>query len=374
MDHPFFDASEFPFHRNESKALLRNLCIIAPNPAAIRLIYKEIGPNLPLLTWSERADIMWSEAMEKITPYGFFSSFISYLKTRHATVKALMDVIELIENAIPARDERFFSDDIFILDLKLQRPTIDKTTADSTMANVLLVRGKSGSGKSHCRFIYENVSKERQAKVVYIYGGMCPDVKSTIEYIYGSLGIDPIHIPPRDATSNEAWYKSICIDLKKVATQITDKTGKLVKMWIAMDDLGYEDAPDENGTMRPAPIIDSEIRSFFEQFALFTFDASFARHFRLMLINYAEPKIPSKWKANSWLEITTDENAIQQPDVEDFIKYWLRARKKTMLDPEISQLAVAIIAAADHPSPDMAVFPRLQRIHDILRSRLEQLS
>ncbi len=368
MAHPFFEVITFPFNREEGKALYNILKQAEKNIARIRNIYDQCAANLPSLTLSAGPDNLWDEVLRNLTSFGALKNLCDLIKIQFAGQQLILDAINAVEKAKSASEKKIFSKDIFILDCDGPREAINKITEDST-AKVLLIRGKKKSGKTHCRYIFESIAKEKDITPVYLYDPVTTTVEDVIKSIFSSMGVADSEIPKLNTgnplnknTTNYAWYKEVCTKLKQLATQQGKKT------WIVADDLGYVDDDKELG-----PILDEEIRRFFELFALFLMDPSFAKYFRLLLISYAEQGVPTNWKEVMWMEISTDENSIQQIHVEGFLKEWKTEEKKDMLDQELITLAGEIIALAANPPAEIAKLSRPERIHRILTGKLDEI-
>ncbi len=368
MEHPFFDVISFPANRDEAKNLHRVLALAEQDGERIRLIYTQSGSNdLPPLTLPRAADLVWDEVMRNLTSRGFFKSFCDLVKTRFSNAKPILDAVTAVEDAKPTHEIKIYSGDIYILDRDSHRQALSQIAADTTAAKVMLIRGNTKSGKSHCRYIFNALAEEKGAIVIYMCDGIVWDVQSTIEYIFNSFGAADDEIPVQGLTSDEAWYMAVCSKLKKIATE------KNQKAWIVMDDLGYVETMNDAGVLEKGPILDTRIRKFFEQFARFMLDTSFTKYFRLLLIHYSEESAPTKWKAEMWIEATVVDNDIDQTHVEEFLRSWSGPKTTTLLEADIKDLAAEVISGADNPSPENAKLTRLEIIYKILKARLDEI-
>jgi hypothetical protein len=232
-------------------------------------------------------------------------------------------------------------------------------TPDTTLLKVLLVRGSTQSGKSHGRHLLHGAALDRGAVFVYIASGTVATVKHVIERLFSALGALK-EIPPT-YTTDMAGYITVCFKLQDVALQ------EKKPLWIAVDDLG----PGPDG----APLLSTEIREFFDQFALFMMDPSFSTWFRLMLIHYPDGKLPTKWKRDVLTEERTSETDVQQADVAEVLRTWLTTHGRNMVEVELLELAADVIANAEAPlKPGEEASSRLQRINDELSKTLGNLA
>ena len=97
----------------------------------------------------------------------------------------------------------------------------------------------------------------------------------------------------------------------------------------------------------------------------------FRRWFRLMLINYPDGSVPTRWKRDFWREDRTRVSDIQQKHVADYLREWRSSRELSMSESEILMLAGEIVAKAERLAASGG--GRLQSIHDVLCGTLETL-
>lgn len=67
MPHPFFDATRFPSHREDAKALTRALSQARPEPLRYTQLYTSVGPDPQPLTPNLAADLAWAEILQNLT-------------------------------------------------------------------------------------------------------------------------------------------------------------------------------------------------------------------------------------------------------------------------------------------------------------------
>jgi len=279
---------------------------------------------------------------------------------------------------LPARKRLIFakqilSDDLLILDRVPLREKLERLESDSSLKKVLVVRGDAKSGKSHGRFLFEQVADQNGAVCVYLCESIVGNVEEVIEKLFSAIGA--AKEIPAIKTTPDAWYKTVCNKLQDVAVR------KKRQLWIAVDDLGT----DADGV----PLLDEEIRKFCEQFTLQMIDPAFRKWFRLMLIHYPSGPVPTKWKKEYWEEEQTNAGDIQENHILEFLEMWRASQNRTILEDQSKNLAKSVMSKANESTEangnpengepsgndghtNMAI-PRLQIIHDQLTQALREL-
>jgi hypothetical protein len=190
---------------------------------------------------------------------------------------------------------------------------------------------------------------------------MIATVRGAVEYLFERLGA-PDQVPQTDTTDG-AWFEKVCMRLPSVA-ELRQR-----RLWIAVDDLGY--GPDG------ASLMDDDIRTFFQELALYLADPATHEWFRLLLINYPDGEVPTGWDDNVWKEDRTLPSAITAGHVAEVMREWLADRDLTLLDDQIATRSAAVIARADAPVPagdPREKQPRVRRIHDEIKVELTELA
>lgn len=354
MAHPFFETTKFPFYRNDAKALLEALVTITILPAAITDRYDKSGPALPPLT-PARPDLMWSEAVRELTSHGYLRTFCEHILAGYAGQKEILDVVNAVINAQPANLTRIISKEVLILDKTSLRKNIETIGPANAPKKIIIVRGDTQSGKSWGRHLFELTAWEAGATPIYLYDGIIPTLKHTLDQLYSA--IDPSKKAPPIDTTDPAWYQTVCLELQALAVE----QEKVV--WIAVDDLGEKDN---------APLIDSKIKDFFDKFANNMMNPPFRKSFRLMLINYPS-KIPTQWKRETYIENEAKISEIREIEIEEILKEWRTITGKVLTDENITNIATDIMAAATVPLPEENPPSKLERIHELLKERLQTL-
>jgi hypothetical protein len=359
MAHPFFNATKYPLHRPEAVFLLETLSEAISNQGVINTTYEKCGPGLPALFLGQAAPLVWTEALQNLTAFGFLRKLLDLVQAqfRHSdtVLKAVRDVV----NAQTAEEIKIISDDVLVLDRAVLRNRLKELVSDANPIKVLLVRGAPQTGKSHGRYIFERFANDQGAPSVYLYPEIIVTVQDVIEQLFSALqASDEI---PDAFTTDDAWYQKVCVKLMEVASK------KKQKLWIAVDDLG----PGTDG----APLMDKEVRKFCERFAANMLNPIFRNSFRLMLIHYPEGSTPTKWRRDFWTEDRTSEADVQKKDVVELLKTWSLNMDRKIVDDELISLAEDVITKAEVPPPQgEEVKPRLQRIHEELKKALSDLA
>lgn len=354
MAHPFFDTFRYPWSRPEATELYSRLVDLYPMDA-LEILYKQCGGD-----WNDiipsSLNAVWRQALDLLTSAKLLRVLCNEVKMRYSNNQTVILVIQKVENAEPiVLRTSIIADKIFILDrIGLRQGIVSLTDESPAATKVLLVTGSKKSGKSWCRHLFIETARDAGAKAVYL-GRDYPDLGLVIMELFSALGAPATTIPV--FTSEEAWYTKVCILLKGVSSE------KQTRLWIAADDLGMEDG---------APLIDTKIRTFFEQFTLLMRNPTFGDHFRLMLIDYPHGnEKPTRWERTVWSEETTDEKDIQQIHVADFLRSWSIQHGRNVLEDDLMKLSADLIAQAETQTPGPA---RLQRIHDGLTQTLAKLN
>jgi hypothetical protein len=149
-------------------------------------------------------------------------------------------------------NQRVVWNNVYLLDRKDLRRKLAQLEPDDNPVRILLVRGESGSGKSHGRHLFNRVAKECGARMTYISEGQVATVREVIELLFSEL--EALEEIPPTFTTDDAGYRLVINKLKQIASR------KNRQLWIAVDDLGL----DSDGN----PLMDAEIRRFFDQFSL----------------------------------------------------------------------------------------------------------
>ncbi len=356
MAHPFFDTATYPWHRTEAVRLHDALYAAIYRPTEIDQTYRQCAPGLPPLALVHPPNIIWKEALENLTAY---TGALRNLCQQPFTNAQLQSAVQDVVNAKSLIHQRITKDNVIILDRVKLREKIELVSLDTTALKVLLVRGSRQSGKSHGRHLMHSAALDRGAVFVYLTSGMVANVKNVIDRLFSAFGA--LKDVPAIYTTDIAGYNAVCNKLQDVAME------KNKQMWIAVDDLGLD--PDG------VPLLSSDIKEFFDQFALLLTDPSFSTWFRLMLIHYPEGKLPTKWKRDVFTQDQTSETDVQQGDVAEVLRAWSAARGRNMMEKELLELAADVITNAEAvPPPGEEEVSRLQRINDELRKTLDDLA
>lgn len=358
MPHPIFDRSSYPWDRPEASALRDRLVAAMPDQKEVATVYQQAGGQPGALNTGQAPAGLWNEALNLLAQAGALRKLCQQTLpsvTRLQGNSDLHDAIAAVLGARPAVAATIITGEP-VLDRQRLRLMVASLQSGSA-ARVLVVRGERHSGKSHGRHIFLSAAADCGAEAVYLYEPLVVNVEQAIRRLFRAFGAET-RIPPRD-TTQAAWYEAVCGALHDVAQ------GCGRQLWVAVDDLGVA---DDEGT----PLLDPEIASFCNQFVLELGNPSFGRWFRLMLIHYPEPPLPTRWLRDIWLEDRTTADDVQQEHVEEYLRE-LAAGDGTNL-PSTDTMAAELMAAVDAPA-SAADGPRLQRIYDKLvetREKMEQ--
>jgi hypothetical protein len=363
MAHPFFDALTYPLERPEAVRLRMVLLQAITLPARIDDIYNQCQAGLPPLALvGVPPDVIWTEALRNLTARGALRVLCDRIVTEavpQLTTPAILAAVREVINAEPSASQQILSESVLVLDRVALRGKLEKLESDTDPVKVILVRGEPDSGKSHGRYLFRHVADNRGAQAVYLRDGTVATVDEVIVRLFSTVEAED-KIPPRD-TSLDAWFRSVCTALLAATKR------KQRPLWIAMDGLGM----GADG----APLLDPQIREFFNHVAFQTMDFDFGKWFRLMLINYPDGPEPAQWESDFWTDDRTSAADIQQEHVVALLQKWLQAHDRNLLEAEVLELAKGVIAKADAPpAPGVPPLPRLRIIHDAVKELIANLS
>jgi hypothetical protein len=356
MTNPLLDLPRYRWDRPEAQQLHIALYQSVQNTDDIDLLYKSISPDLPPLALDGQSPkIIWKRALENIAVLGLLRQFVALPQVQAMPpTRAAADAMQ--EAEIEIGTQANYHDGAIVLDRMRLDQLLQDLGPDLSPTKVILVRGAPESGKTHSRHRFERMARQWGADTVYLNDGTVATVDEVVTKLFVVFNATR-EVPPRDNSTMDAWFRSVCFKLQELAAT----RGRPV--WIAVDDLGV----GTDGT----PLLDREIRRFFEQFVLNLVDSSFNAWFRLMLIHYPEGPVPTKWEQDLWHEERTDEADVGLEHVADHIRSWSAARGRKVLEPEVLELAGQVVAAAEAQSAGNGC--RLRHIREALDATLRTL-
>ncbi|MBL7259237.1 hypothetical protein [Paractinoplanes lichenicola] len=350
MNHPYFGGVEFPWWRADAQRLLSVLTVVASDKAEIENLYLRCAKGLTRLTPS-RADLMWIEALNNLAAAGALERLCDLFLARTLAAEARA-AFEQVRSARPEADQPPAEPGPIVLDRTNLRQQIQRLTPGSAALKVLVVRGDPGSGKSHGRYLFEQAARGQNAQPVYLCADIVANLDEVLHELFGALKATS-EIPAAGDTTSSAFHKRVWLRLREIA----DREKRA--LWIAIDDLG--NAPDGG------PLLEGEIRQFFDQLVLQFVNPPYRDWFRLMLIHYPDGKVPSKWRREMWTEDRTSADDVRSEHVAEELRAWYQRHGQTVVEEEIDTLAADIVARSGKLSDD----DRLRRIHDSVYEILE---
>jgi len=359
--HPFQGGIPYPWDRPEAKALHEALSQAVREPGRIDMMARAAAPAVPALNLGWSPGRLWQQALEDICLGDRLLVLCENLAAEQGLV-AVARAARVVLDARPAVERRLGVDERLVVDRETFGTHLAELSLDGAMVKVLLVRGQPRTGKTWSRHLFERAARDRGADVVYLRGLIVPTVRDVVQKLFEVLDA-PDNIPPSD-TTDAAWFRLVCYRLPAVAAR------RRRPLWIAMDDLGL--GPDG-----VTPLIDSDIRAFFDQLALTLEDPSTNRWIRLLLIHYPDVDVPTRWSEDVWKEDRTRPEDVTAEHVAEVLREWREDHGLTLLDDQITARARAVIDRADAPLPPhdaRARQPRLRRIHDEVRAELASLA
>ena len=174
-------------------------------------------------------------------------------------------------------------------------------------AKVVLVRGQVWGDNTDLPYLFQRAARGSGVEAVYFNAGVVASVDDVVQRLFTFLGGDVADIPHRDTTFHN-WSTAVSVGLLRLVQEHHKH------VWIAVDDLGL----DPDGT----PLIDEQIRMFFEQFGLHL-DRPAGGTIRLMLIGYPDRPVPTRWPRDLWREDRFDVTSDGKADVAGLIRRWV---------------------------------------------------
>jgi hypothetical protein len=334
--HPFFDASSFPWEREEATQLYDRLTALITTKDEILLLYDQAG-GAPGLMDGTPPLLLWHTALGLLTAGGQLAALCERLSAiprlrKRADFHAAIDaVVNAQEAAAPRSEVR----KPVVLDRVPLRQMLKQFEPAHAPLRVVLVRGPEKSGKSWAQHVFQDAALASGATPCFVYGGMVTDARDLVDEIFATIG-EPG--PDSFDTTDNAEYGAICRELMRVVIV------RGQPLWIAIDDVRD---------------FDDSVREFCDQLGARMRAPSYAQWFRLMLIHYPERKLPTTWRPEVWAEDVTTAEAIKQADVEAYLTEWSAG---SLHEDVIRQMAADVMADVD----GCAVTERLQRLQDRL--------
>jgi hypothetical protein len=362
MAHPFFDALTYPWTRQDAQDLHTTLFNNVKAFGTIELLYQKcVTPATPL-TPNQAAHLAWKEVLELVTSARRLGRLFELL-LELAVAPTLRPAIEAVQNATNPLEDALLSTDVIFVDRKRLKLLLQKLEGPSATHGVLLVRGDRRSGKTWTERLVTDVAQSHGADSIFLFEGLVSTADEVLDALFAKMeGMDR---KPALTTTEDAWFRLACTRLLELA----EKKKRL--LWVVVDDLG---------TTETGPRLDPTVRTFFDQFALAMANPAFAKWFRLVLIDYPDGPVPTRWKP-FWVADKLTEAEVDKAAIAEFVVAWARRRKKTISQAAADDTAADIIAKVDAPgeaagagageeSPPPS---RLTRINEALAAVLEGL-
>ncbi|GAB3307616.1 hypothetical protein GCM10027348_38810 [Hymenobacter tenuis] len=346
--------------RQDAREFAAVLTQVYQGAGQISLLYNSCKDGLrPLAVEGLSPDVIWNDALQKLAAAGALRQLCDLVLQKVTNPVAQAKIVAVI-NAPSPTEELFITDDIFLLDRKVLRSQLDRLIPEQNSLKVVLVLGESGSGKTHSRYLFSHLARNQGAEPVYIREGMVATVEDVMKALVSPLGVAALQqLPTRSQahTTEDAWYADVCRFLQ--ATAMTQAK----QLWIAVDDLGV----DSSG----APLLDRQIRQFFDHFVIQMQNPAFSKYFRLMLINYPDGPVPVKWDTATWTRDKLTGSDVSEHDVAFVLAAWSKRHQVTMLEDQIQTLSAQVVAYAQ--TANAAGRSRIDRIAQALQQTMQQL-
>lgn len=348
MSHPFFDSARFPWPDPVGQAFYAALGSVFHNDAQIVALFEDVGGHQGTLTRPQPAQHLLRQVLDQLAAAGRLPALCQEIQGRslHPSVH---DAAAAVVAAQPVAERLFFDDGVILLDRERLRSSLTRLGSDNAPVNVVLVRGEPRSGKSFAKYLLRRVAAHQGIGVVEIESGLVGTVHDVIECLFDEY--DARDEIPAEDTSDPAYYRKVCLALKRVAVRSGEPR------WIVMDDLGV----DEHGV----PLLDDEILAFCDEFASLLGNAQMGKWFRLLLVHYPEDKPPTRWQEPAWESIRTRVDDVQPEHVEAYLTHWRSSDGRHLREREIPDLVEQVVTAG---AGDLRQLNRaLQRVLDGVR-------
>jgi len=355
MPHPFFDVGTFPWSRPEAIAFHDALSRAITVPARINVIYQQAG-GVTLLNIGQAPDLVWKEAIDHCATHGLLRQLCQRLRTQGEWT-TLEPVVIAVESATDLLDVKVLANERIFVDRKNLRGEILKLCGTAASHGVMLVRGDPNSGKSWTKYFIEELARGLGAECVYLFEGFVASVDGVLTELFAALGNSAAKPTPLE--TEPAFFSRACAKLQEVA-----RDGNR-QLWVVVDDLGLGDDNE--------PRLDRQIREFFDQFVLSMANPAFAKWFRLVLLDYPNGDVPTKWR-DVWVEDNPVENEADSAALSEFLAQWAARKRKQILEADAKKFVDGVIAKVDAvPAPGAVAPPRMIRLHNELKAALKTL-
>jgi hypothetical protein len=356
MPHPFFDLPSYPWHLNDAAVLHRSLHQAIRDVDRIDNLYRQCLADPPPLNLKVPPDSVWTQVLNNLS-VALKLRRLCDLIVADQQLQGIHPAALAVRHARDPLVEPVLSEDTIFVNRKALREVLARFSTGSSSRRVLLVRGECESGKSWTATLVRHLADRLGMQCIYLFEGLVFTVEDVAEQLFTLLG-DPSAMPPRLETS-DAWFRKCCLRLQDLAQR------KSVVTWVIVDDLG--DYPEGSR-------LDLEIRRFFDQCVLAMANPAFARWFRLVLLDYPQGEVPTKWKSEVWVEDRPSPQDLTVAPIAEFLQQWAESRDKQLTLQEATSLASSIVDKVDAPAPDDGPSgSRLKRIHDELATALSAL-
>jgi hypothetical protein len=352
MPNPFFDGIKFPWTRDEARALHKALYStpsLQTRKVIVRLLVSAGQDVDPVEEAGPRA--MWGEALDNLATARRVEEFCNLL-LQDKTYVAIHDAVRAVQSARDATEHIVLSDDRLFINRQQLRDKLQRLMKSKTR-RVLLVRGGAKCGKSWTQYMIADLADSRGEMCIYLNEDNVKSRNGLFEHLFLTIGGAQAKWPEQ-TESEIAWYQRICTSLIPYA----EKKGP---WWIVVDDLGVGDT---------GPRFETAIKEFFDQFALAMKNPAFAKWFRLVLIDYPEGRLPTRW-SDFWEEDRPDAAHLDTVAISRFVIDWAQRQNK-QLGPEGAELFAQQVMAAVETVADPEK-SRLQSVHDAIVQALAKL-
>lgn len=353
MQHPIFDAREYPYSITEAYALYEALCQAYPKSTSAQTVYLRCGGPAGKLFIEQEIDGIWLGILRILASNSKLQVLRTFLNNNNIPdyLKKALEVAEAVpltpgQTPDHSQQQMVLSSKTVVLDRKKVVLKLNELLDNKNFISVLFVGGGDKSGKSHTKHIFDYYRDNQKTISANISSKTDFALNDVLRRLFGKVMAVAPTIP---LTTDRAWYETVCGDLRLAV----EKKGTV--LWIIIDDIRKLDKP---------------IKEFFDQFVALMDQYEYRQFFRLVLIDYPGEKQPA-WSTEYLEDVLLDACDIEQKHIKEAIEFWCKKHARQMFETQINEKANEIFQlACSGNSP----CPQLELIHSHLLKYFEDLS
>jgi hypothetical protein len=306
------DQRTFGLWLQEARTLRDELIAIITEPQDIKNLATEAG--VTDVDFTGAPSTIWSNVLNRAAERTLLRKLVERLRAGNVAPSIIraLDAVDKVAALGGSQDpNRMILDGRVFIGRRTLRPLLPSLIK---RGSVLVVRGPAGTGRSETQRILFDGNGD-----LWAYVDENLPIDESMAHIW-SVSAGAKQRPP-SPTTGPARFKTFWSD---VAAEV----GLARRMWVVFDDL-------DKGSQRDDVTLLAE--TLLERMS----DVSFEKRFRVALLGYPKPVVPSKVKP---LEDVTHE--LEEEHVRDFISYCCAVHNKVIASERITSLATSACANA----------------------------